>query len=35
MQAIQSHFPPEFVNRLDEIIVFVRHLQLALMFPTY
>ncbi len=23
MGAIQSHFPPEFVNRVDEIIVFV------------
>ena len=23
MNAIQSHFPPEFVNRIDEIIIFV------------
>ena len=26
MSAIQSHFPPEFVNRVDEIIVFVSFL---------
>ena len=24
MGAIQSHFPPEFINRIDEIIIFVR-----------
>jgi len=23
MGAIQSHFPPEFINRIDEIIVYV------------
>lgn len=23
MGAIQSHFPPEFINRIDEIVVFV------------
>jgi len=24
--SIQSHFPPEFINRIDEIIFYVRHL---------
>jgi len=24
MGAIQTHFPPEFINRIDEIVVFVR-----------
>ena len=23
MGAIQAHFPPEFANRIDEIIIFV------------
>jgi ATP-dependent Clp protease ATP-binding subunit ClpB len=23
MGAIQSHFPPEFINRIDEVIIFV------------
>lgn len=26
IQAIQAHFPPEFVNRIDEIVIFVSHL---------
>jgi ATP-dependent Clp protease ATP-binding subunit ClpB len=25
MGAIQSHFPPEFINRIDEVIIFVSH----------
>lgn len=25
MGAIQSHFPPEFINRIDEIIIYVSH----------
>ena len=25
MGAIQSHFPPEFINRLDEIVIFVSY----------
>ena len=29
MGAIQSHFPPEFINRIDEIIIFVRALLLS------
>ena len=24
MSAIQSHFPPEFINRIDDIVIFVR-----------
>ena len=24
MSAVQSHFPPEFINRIDDIVIFVR-----------
>ena len=25
MGSIRSHFPPEFINRIDEIVIFVSH----------
>jgi ATP-dependent Clp protease ATP-binding subunit ClpB len=33
MSAIQGHFPPEFINRIDEIIVYVSNLQLIWVCP--
>ena len=32
MNSIQVHFPPEFINRVDEIVIFV---SLALVFPIF
>jgi len=26
IHSIESHFIPEFINRIDEIVIFVRHL---------
>jgi ATP-dependent Clp protease ATP-binding subunit ClpB len=32
--SIQCHFPPEFINRIDEIIFYVRRLLETLTFDT-
>jgi ATP-dependent Clp protease ATP-binding subunit ClpA len=33
MNAIQSHFPPEFINRIDGIVIFVSRCGLMFGFP--
>lgn len=30
MSSIQGHFPPEFINRIDEIVIFVSDIQYSL-----
>ena len=35
MTAIQSHFPPEFINRIDEIVIFVRFFSLSFGFSSH
>jgi len=32
MNSIQAHFPPEFINRVDEVVIFV---SLAFVFPIF